>query len=101
MDINEALERSAQLLAEKGWTQHQCTDSEGRVCLIEALYEADEENWGRASDYLGTLLGGSVIDWNDRIGRTAPEVIAKLHEAADLYVSVQVRLNEETDEPTS
>lgn len=84
MNIAETLEGAADILARDGWIQRQCDDDQGRHCLIDAMWTANEDTWSKTQAYLEGQLGGvSVIWWNDLPERTADEVIAKLREGAE------------------
>jgi Tfp pilus assembly protein PilZ len=90
------LSRAKDLLARHGWTQLLERDPGGSYCLTGALQEAageDEDLYRRALRSLGPRLGVpacpmggyachcAVIGWNDQLGRTRSEVLAKIDEA--------------------
>lgn len=94
--VAEILERAAQILEERGWTQGRYgADSidiitAGPHCAIGAIATAygDSDKYLRSeaelvlAEFLG-LEYGDVEPWNDEEGRTAGEVIAALRAAAE------------------
>lgn len=57
----------------------------GAVSLV--VGDDGNEQFDRVWQHLNNFVGGSVIEWNDALGRTKEEVVAKLRELADLFVS--------------
>jgi hypothetical protein len=81
------LENAATLLRERGWCQGRFHDSRGRSCAAGAIRvvtgDTDAELAARRA--LRRVVGGEAIAlWNDKIGRTAEEVITALESAAAL-----------------
>jgi uncharacterized protein (TIGR02266 family) len=89
------LSMAKELIEKHGWTQLTEIDSEGSYCLTGALLKAagdDDALYRRALRSVGERLGMpacamggygchcAVIGWNDQIGRTRHEVVAKLEE---------------------
>jgi hypothetical protein len=92
------LSAARQLLQEKGWTQLDAKNIEGRFCLSGALLQVageDERAYQAALESIGSRLrtepcayGGfgchcAVVRWNDVEGRTQQQVIAKIDEVID------------------
>lgn len=89
----QLLMRAADLIVERGWTQHKSVSSFGELCASEATYCANNwtaldhqdasEMWQRARNALRLHIGTAYIaDWNDAPERTAEEVITALRATA-------------------
>lgn len=91
-DASRLLLKAAELIEERGWCQRQQEDAKGRLCILGALHYAEGGSpmtpfgavaynaRNRLMDVLGIWMLGR--DWNDKPGRTAAEVIAKLRAVA-------------------
>lgn len=105
---SDILRRAAEVLGEKGWTQGQSMDNEGRMCAVGAIRYAGHEMlggsmWGHRFDEAGAavdvffahlnsglkpqhIVPGdvpiSIPEWNDNPERTAEDVILELKRAA-------------------
>lgn len=88
--VPAVLTAAADLLEEKGWTRKVAEDSQGRHCLVGALFQVilnlPPNNGSIYYDALEAvqqrLPGGRVVNWNDNPGRTAEQVIALLRRVA-------------------
>lgn len=79
---------AADLLRNRGWTQGEPCDEEGRLCVLAALAEVvygGEIDWDELRHYsfpcfnaLADAVGGEPDDWNDEEGRTFDEVLGTL-----------------------
>jgi len=93
VNASDVLHRAADLLEEFGWCQNdEGSNKQGQMCILGSVSEAardlgvDEhvaDSWVyRAFEDL--VPEGLVARWNDRPCRTKAEVVAKLHEAAEV-----------------
>lgn len=101
--VAQDLRAAADILKRDGWTQGAYYDDTGCHCAMGAiatalnvistepgdLTEAEWERWSDDVDHLAKHLGDDVDSWNDAPGRTADEVIAALHLAADAAEALQ------------
>jgi len=102
MTAEEILAQAAELVERPdGWCQHRLFDSNGRVCLLGALFVAGGmmSLQGRATASFGDAVDArldarkavdrelrstdnySLVDWNNAHGRTKEEVAATLRNA--------------------
>jgi hypothetical protein len=104
------LRAAAEVLRRDGWTQRSyhsdngCHCALGAIAIVTGYHDMKRGprsggDWpelgcmvggrpGSAAEWLGEFLNGHpsasvVVDWNDKYGRTADEVIAALEAAAD------------------
>ena len=102
MPTSEVLNRAADLIEERGWTQGDGwvlreSTPDAPLCLeggiqaatglvgqdrLDALWACPA--WTAVADYLDTL---NVYGWNDRAGRTASEVVEVLRACAAIEAS--------------
>ena len=107
MDTAEVLNRAADLIEPQGaWTQGtSCRDEHGNdlddlddgevdhlavcFCASEAIYRVSGLYYVKcpAHQFMSSLVGGHIPNWNDAPERTQAEVVAKLREAARLAES--------------
>ncbi len=78
--IAELLERAADVVQERGWTQGQLEDERGRVCARQALGIAAgrkplQDAWLFAVDQSGSL---TLARWNDSVCRSKRQCVAAL-----------------------
>lgn len=92
------LEKAADIITTKGWTQNNYTDKDGRVCLVEAINQAActmcstaQTRIGAADSaayalrkhlYLSPFNTPNLVAWNDDPQRTAEDVILALKQTA-------------------
>jgi hypothetical protein len=87
------LARAADLIESEGWTQGESVDRMGRMCALGAIGASRNTLdfnspvdlfWAtrRAKQMLRRALTVSIAEWNDTLGRTKEEVVAKLREVA-------------------
>jgi hypothetical protein len=97
-DAAKLLLKAAAIMEERGLAQGEYVLGNGAVCIYGALYTAQDavkcmrdaddhpvfrEAKGRLSDNLMNGPGGmGIINWNDKLGRTKDEVVAKLRAVA-------------------
>ncbi len=87
MLASDTVEKAADLLRERGWTQHTFEDSQGRLCVVGALHHASSGAYNALAsetyNAIAKCLGrGDLPLWNDAPERTQAEVEDKLMEAA-------------------
>lgn len=96
-DVAKVLETAAEVINERGWCQGIYRKDSGEVCAIGALVTADcrLELGGQAYPRaVGAVSGAahrldpevmSVVEWNDRPGRTKDEVVQLLRDTAEEF----------------
>lgn len=102
MKTSEVLNKAADLIEERGWTQGPLGwDATGPLCALGGIGAAldcrtigdtycmwelaETPEVAAVADYLGVAVGpegGGVYNWNDAPGRTAAEVVEVLRAAA-------------------
>ena len=92
MNVADKLDKIANLLESRGWTQKQYTNAQGRMCLLGA--SAELFFWGEQNaplEYLRTYLDTwNLTAWNDAPGRTQEEVITTLRSAAEKARTIDI-----------
>lgn len=94
MTAAEVLDRAADLIDAKGWSQAPAYLGSGRMCPADAIIEAmggikegfDLTVWSEAIAAAQTLVRPAFLavqQWNARPGRTADEATSLLRRAAD------------------
>lgn len=79
--VGEVLEAAAIIVERDGWCQFRMCDQDGGHCALAAIIRADVYRCG-ATAFMRTILGGSLMEWNDAPERTKEEVVAALRAAA-------------------
>lgn len=78
------LVKALSLLDRKGWTQN-AFQYQGRVCLLQALTEANGPGQQEATRIVnGCIPPGNIIPWNDTPGRRFEEVRTVLLAATNI-----------------
>ena len=90
MTPDEVLDRAADEITIRGWTQGLFEDPEGRVCAVGAINRttAQATERIRAGWVLTFFIQGQVPIWNDAPGRTQDEVVDTFRLAAKHYREV-------------
>jgi hypothetical protein len=99
---SEHLRRAAQLLIDKGWCQgdgHR--PSTGQYCTLGAIAATAVTGPDRSSAaaalraflFVETGHHLSIVDWNDKPGRTADEVIGTLQSCALYYAIAEQEID--------
>jgi hypothetical protein len=76
----KGLLRAADYIDQHGWCQHAGTIN-GHVCVRMAMRMVGCQEV--AFGVMNEVVGGSIIEWNDAVGRTKEEVVAALRGAAN------------------
>lgn len=103
MKLSELLEKSAEVIRKRGHCRYKLEDDRGRVCAVGALnmvLTGDPQMWpcdhtfeDNAQNFLiNNVIPDNInlVAWNNRVDRTAQEVIEAFTEGARIAKSLEM-----------